>query len=224
MYTWRIPSRFSICPTSRLAPYAAGVLTIAMLSTMAGAQSVKVAPDVITVDQATHTAKVQVTNTTGDTTTVDLALKASTPGAADAAKRDSLARFWSLSAWVTNMPATLTLAPHETRTVALDLAVPASLDAGEYSTYLVVQAKEAGAAGHVAIGGSGGGNQITIEGMGGMSMQGMTLVLNGNQVKVASKDDGGSTSSGNDAGGSSATAPFAATKIVYQAQGKQQKP
>jgi len=208
MYTiWQKPSRFSLGPTSRLAPYAAGVLTMAMLSTMAGAQSVKVTPDVITVDQAAHTAKVQFTNTTGDTTTVDLALKASTPGAADAAKSDSLAKLWSLSAWVTNMPATLTLAPHETRTVALNLAVPASLNAGEYSTYLVVHAKETSTT-HLAVSGGGGGGPPF----------GMTTFM-GVPVEV---DNGSSMSSGNDAGGKSAEPePFSATKIVYQAKGKQ---
>jgi hypothetical protein len=218
MYTiWQKPSRFSLCPTSRWAPYAAGVLTMAMAGTMAGAQSVKVAPDVITVDQATHTAKVQLTNTTGDTTTVDLALKASTPGAADAAKSDSLAKLWSLSAWVTNMPATLTLAPHETRTVALNLAVPASLNAGEYSTYLVVHAKETSAA-HIAVSGGGGQFSISSSGGGGGGLPpGMTTFM-GVPVEV---DDGSSMSSGNDAGEKSAEPePFSATKIVYQAKGK----
>jgi hypothetical protein len=204
MYTiYRKRSHFSFCSASRWTSYAAGIITMATVSTMAGAQAVKVAPDVITVDQATHTAKVQFTNTTSDTATVDLALKASMPGAADSAKRDSLARLRSLSAWITNMPASLTLAPHETRTVALNLTVPTSLDAGEYWTYLVVQAKGKLTVGDVS---------NLIPGL-MMRAQGMT----DHDLKNAKSD-----SNDKIAGGVPAE-PFAATKIVYQAKGKQQK-
>jgi hypothetical protein len=195
MYTtWRKRSCLTICPWT-------GIITMAMVSTMAGAQAVKVTPGVITVDQATHTAKVQFTNTTNYTLTISLELKASAPEAADSAKRDSLARFRSLSAWITNMPAGFALAPHETRTVALNLAVPTSLDEGEYSSDIVVKTW-----------------LVTSSSMDTDIMQA------GMEAQAALDDIKRSTSSGDSAGGgSTAPKPSAATKIVYHARGKQQK-
>jgi hypothetical protein len=219
---------------------------MATVSSVAGAQghtgSVQVTPDVITVDHATHTAKVHVINTTGDTTTAEIALQAAAPGAADSAKLDSLSRFWSLSAWITNVPKKLTLTPHETLTVALNLAVPASLEAGEYSTYLVVRTKGHGG-GHIKMlpqNGSGddeadaGADSATIgQILKQLTQSGQLQIGSGGQLQVVTSDGKKSsdTTTVEDVASQPAPAPksavapvqVAVTKLVYK-EGQQKKP
>jgi hypothetical protein len=105
---------------------------------------VHVSPEVITVDPKTSTATVKFVNPTDDSVQSHISVQDAVPvqGVAFSNSIPTDTQTGVLGSWIKDLPKELTLKPHETRTIILHFAVPASRKPGEYSAYVLAYTEQ----------------------------------------------------------------------------------
>ena len=101
-------------------------------------------PSIIPVNAKSQTAVLHLTNPNNDSVPLDFVVQSANPRSSPfailgtTAKQDTAGEKWSLAGWVKDVPQGIVLAPHESRTVTLHVAVPEHVAAGKYSAYVLV--------------------------------------------------------------------------------------
>jgi len=119
---------------------------------------VRVTPSLSKVDPNTHAATIEFFNPSEDTISTDISVGMAPPAAGPEApdstsgggglmaedasttpvpKADTVAAAWSMASWIHGVPSKLTLAPHEKKSVTVQVTVPSDAKAGDYAAWVV---------------------------------------------------------------------------------------